>query len=70
MNIRQSDKSKDLDRGNKNQMQKNEVHALTEFWALKINQTHKRIQENKLRLKTMESHTDYKYKDLLRIKGY
>jgi len=59
-------KSKDLGSGNKIQMQKNEVKDLTEFWELKIKQIHKRILENEVRLETMESHTDYEYKDLLR----
>jgi len=66
MNIKQSEKSKDSDNCNNLQMHKNEIRNLTEFWESKIKQIHKRIQENEVRLETMESHTDYEYKDLLR----
>jgi len=66
MNITQSEKSKDSENRNSLQMQKKEIQDLTEFWESKIRQIHKRIQENEVRLETMESHTDYEYKDLLR----
>ena len=64
MNMKQSEKS--VDNMNSLQMQKNEIRDLTEFWESKIKQIHKRIQENEVRLETMESHTDYEYKDLLK----
>ena len=66
MNIKQGEESKELDNGNKLQMQKNEIQDLTKFWESKIKQINKRIQENEVRLETMESHSDYEYKDLLR----
>ena len=62
--MKQSEKS--VDNMNSLQMQKNEIRDLTEFWESKIKQIHKRIQENEVRLETMESHTDYEYKDLLK----
>ena len=64
MNMKQSEKS--VDNTSSLQMQKNEIRDLTEFWESKIKQIHKRIQENEVRLETMESHTDYEYKDLLK----
>ena len=64
MNMKQSEKS--VDNMSSLQMQKNEIRDLTEFWESKIKQIHKRIQENEVRLETMESHTDYEYKDLLK----
>ena len=62
--MKQSEKS--VDNMSSLQMQKNEIRDLTEFWESKIKQIHKRIQENEVRLETMESHTDYEYKDLLK----
>ena len=64
MNRKQT--GKPIDDVNSLQMQKNEIRDLTNFWESKIKQIHKRIQENEVRLETMESHTDYEYKDLLK----
>lgn len=64
MNRKQT--GKPIDDVNSLQMQKNEIRDLTKFWESKIKQIHKRIQENEVRLETMESHTDYEYKDLLK----
>jgi predicted nucleic acid-binding Zn-ribbon protein len=66
MNIKSPSKSKGIDSVNEQQMQKNKIQVLVEHWETKIKQIQKRISQNEVRLESMESHSDYEYKDLLR----
>jgi hypothetical protein len=66
MNIKSPSKSKGIDFVNEQQMQKNKIQVLIEHWETKIKQMQKRISQKEVRLESMESHSDYEYKDLLR----
>ena len=48
------------------QIQKNGIQLLIEQWELKIKQIQKRISQKEVRLESMESHSDYDYKNLLK----
>lgn len=49
-----------------NQIQKNKIQSIIEDGEAKIKQIHKRILENEIKLESMEPHSDYEYRDLLR----
>jgi len=66
MNIKSPSKSKGIDSVNEQQIQKNKIQVLIEHWETKIKQMQKRISQKEVRLESMESHSDYEYKDLLR----
>jgi len=42
------------------------IDSIIEYGKNKINQIDKRISENEIKLESMESHSDYDYKDLLK----
>jgi len=42
------------------------INSVIEYGKNKINQIDKRISENEVKLESMESHSDYDYKDLLK----
>ena len=42
------------------------IDSMVEFGENKIKQIHRRILENEVKLESMESHSDYEYKDLLK----
>ena len=42
------------------------INPLIEYGENKIKQIHRRILENEVKLESMESHSDYDYKDLLK----
>lgn len=46
--------------------QKNNIESIIEYGEDKIKQINKRILKNEVRLESMESHSDYEYKDLLK----
>ena len=48
------------------QMQQDKIDSVIEYGKNKIRQIQRRISENEVKLESMESHSDYKYKDLLR----
>jgi len=66
MSVKKPSKSEDPQTSKSQQMEKEEVQTLIEFWESKIKQIHKRVQENEVKLESMESHSDYEYKDLLK----
>ena len=47
-------------------IQKDNVDSLIKYGQNKIKQIQRRISENEVKLESMESHSDYDYKDLLR----
>ena len=55
---------------NSNNMQESvrqdKIDSMVEFGENKIKQIHRRILENEVKLESMESHSDYEYKDLLK----
>jgi hypothetical protein len=55
---------------NSNDMQESarqdKIDSMVEFGENKIKQIHRRILENEVKLESMESHSDYEYKDLLK----
>lgn len=63
MNIKSPFKPKSI---NHNQIQNNKIQSIVEDGEAKIKQIHKRILKNEIKLESMESHSDYEYKDLLR----
>ena len=66
MNIKATSKSKVIDPTNKQQTQKNQIEFSISHWETKIKQIQKRISQKEVSLESMESHSDYEYKDLLR----
>lgn len=46
--------------------QQNKIESIIKYGETKIKQINKRILENEVRLESMESHSDYEYKDLLK----
>jgi predicted nucleic acid-binding Zn-ribbon protein len=42
------------------------IDSMIKFGENKIKQIHRRISENEVKLESMESHSDYEYKDLLK----
>ncbi|MCV0400032.1 MAG: hypothetical protein K5785_08575 [Nitrosarchaeum sp.] len=42
------------------------IDSIIEYGQNKIKQIHKRVSENEVKLESMESHSDYEYKDLLK----
>ena len=46
--------------------QKDNLDSLIRYGQNKIKQIQRRISENEIKLESMESHSDYDYKDLLR----
>ena len=46
--------------------QKENINSIIEYGENKIKQIHRRISENEIRLESMESTSDYDYKDLLK----
>ena len=46
--------------------QQDKIYSMIEFGKNKIRQIHRRISENEIKLESMESHSDYEYKDLLK----
>ena len=63
MDIKSPSKSKVIASENE---QKNKIQFLIEQWETKIKQIQKRISQKEVRLESMESHSDYEYKDLLK----
>ena len=51
--------------GNDNRQQ-NKIESIIKYGETKIKQINKRILENQVKLESMESHSDYEYKDLLK----
>jgi hypothetical protein len=55
---------------NSNDMQESarqdKIDSMVGFGENKIKQIHRRILENEVKLESMESHSDYEYKDLLK----
>ena len=49
-----------------NHTQKKKIQSIIEEGESKIKQIHKRILKNEIRLESMEPHSDYEYRDLLR----
>jgi len=47
-------------------LQKNQIQVLIEHWETKTRQIQKRISQKEVRLESMESHSDYDYKNLLK----
>lgn len=45
---------------------KENINSIIEYGENKINQIQRRISENEVKLESMESHSDYDYKDLLK----
>lgn len=45
---------------------KDEIDSVIEHMENKIKKIHRRVSENEVKLESMESHSDYEYKDLLR----
>ena len=66
MDIKSPSNSKVTDSGNKQQMQKNQIQVLIKHWEAKSKQIQKRISQKEVRLESMESHSDYDYKNLLK----
>ena len=66
MDIKSSSKPKVVDAVNEQQIQKNKIQILIDHWETKINQIQKRVSQKEVKLESMESHTDYEYKELLR----
>jgi bacterioferritin (cytochrome b1) len=46
--------------------QNKKIESIIEYGQTKINKINKKIIENDLKLESMESHSDYEYRDLLR----
>jgi len=63
MNIKSPFKPKSI---NHNHIQKKKIQSIIEDGESKIKQIHKRILENEIKLESMEPHSDYEYRDLLR----
>ena len=66
MSIKEASKSEETKTSTFQQMEKEDIQTLIEFWESKIKQIDKRVQKNEVRLESMESHSDYEYKDLLK----
>jgi hypothetical protein len=66
MDIKSPSKSKDICSENEQQMQKNGIQFLIEHWKSKIKHIQKRISQKEVRLESMEYHSDYDYKNLLK----
>lgn len=66
MDIKSSSKPKVVDSINEQQIQKNKIQVLIEHWETKIKQIQQRISQKEVKLESMESHSDFEYKDLLR----
>ena len=66
MGIKSPSKSKVIDSENEQKMEKNGIQFLIEHWESRIKQIQKRISQKEVRLESMESHSDYEYKDLLK----
>jgi hypothetical protein len=66
MDIKSSSKSKVIDSENEQKMEKNGIQFLIEHWESRIKQIQKRISQKEVRLESMESHSDYDYKNLLK----
>lgn len=66
MSIKVPSKSKVLGFVNEQRMDKNKFQVLIKPWETKINEIQKRISQKEVSLESMESHSDYEYKDLLR----
>lgn len=47
-------------------VQQDKIDSMIKFGEHKIKQIHRRISENEVKLESMESHSDYEYKDLLK----
>jgi len=45
---------------------KENINSIIEYGQNKIKQIQRRISENEIKLESMESHSDYDYKDLLK----
>ena len=48
------------------QTQNSKIQSIIDDGQAKIKQIHKRILENEIKLESMEPHSDYEYRDLLR----
>ena len=66
MDMKSPSKSKVTGSVNEQQMQKNKIQFLIEHWETKIKQIQKRVSQKEVRLESMESHSDYDCKDLLK----
>jgi hypothetical protein len=66
MNTALPSKSKDTEFISDQYLQKNKIQTIIEYGEVKIKQINKRILENEVKLESMEPHSDYEYKDLLR----
>jgi hypothetical protein len=47
-------------------LQNKKIESIIEYGETKIKQINKRILQNEVKLESMESHSDYEYRDLLR----
>lgn len=47
-------------------VQNKKIESIIKYGETKIKQINKKVLENEVKLESMESHSDYEYKDLLR----
>jgi len=66
MNIKLSSKTEKSKRVYDEQTQKENINSTIEYGEDKIKQIQRRISENEVKLESMEPHSDYDYKDLLK----
>jgi predicted nucleic acid-binding Zn-ribbon protein len=66
MCVKEPSKSEETKISKSQQMEKDDIQTSIDFWNSKIKKIYKRVQVNELRLESMESHSDYDYKDLLK----
>ena len=66
MNIKFPSKHNDSKHRPDDNQQINKINSVIDYGENKIKKIHRRISENEIRLESMESTSDYDYKDLLK----
>ena len=66
MNIKLSSKPGNSKCAYDEHVQKDKIESIIEYGENKIKKIHRRISENEVKLESMEHHSDYDYKDLLK----
>ena len=66
MNIKLSSKTEKSKCTYDEHTRKDNINSIIEYGENKIKQIQRRISENEMKLESMESHSDYDYKDLLK----
>jgi len=66
MKIQLSSKIEKSKYANDEYIPKENINSVIEYGENKIKQIQRRISENEIKLESMESHSDYDYKDLLK----